>query len=92
MSNESRIRGDEFWLNQPSILIDKERLFEIFPSNVMSFEEKLNAVVRLAMYYSILMWLFLHNSIHLYVLIFVLVLTFVIYKYQDKKIANILKK
>jgi len=91
-NSDGRVIGDEFWLNQPSILINKERLFEIFPSNDMTFEEKLNAVVRLALYYSIMMWLFMHNSIHLYVLIFVLALTVVIYKYQDEIIVKLTDK
>lgn len=88
-SKDTRIKGDDFWLNDPTILINKDRLFEIFPSADMTFEEKLNSVVRLAMYYSIVMWLVQRNSIHLYVLIFVLGLTFIIYNYQDNIIVKL---
>jgi hypothetical protein len=78
------VKGDEFWAFEPMILINTDRLYEIYPTNEMTLEEKLNSIVRLALYYSILMWLFTRNSVHLYVFIFVLAITYVIYKYQNK--------
>ena len=43
-----------FWVNDPSILLKKEYLFDIWPSTDMSYEQKLNAVTRLIIIMSIL--------------------------------------
>jgi len=36
-----------FWLNDPTILLNKNELTEIWPSQELSFERKLNAITRL---------------------------------------------
>ena len=36
-----------FWLNEPSILLDRNNVFNIWPSNTMSKNEKLNAISRM---------------------------------------------
>tara|TARA_Y100000816_G_C26108450_1_gene590270 strand:+ start:5466 stop:6176 length:711 start_codon:yes stop_codon:yes gene_type:complete len=46
--------SDLFWANKPSILIDKEHLFELIPNKDMVYEEKLNAVARLSILLTVL--------------------------------------
>ena len=36
-----------FWSNEPTILFNKEYIFELFPTTNMSYEQKLNAITRL---------------------------------------------
>lgn len=43
-----------FWINEPSILLNKEYIFELWPTNNMTYEEKLNAITRLIIYLTIL--------------------------------------
>ena len=38
---------DTFWLNNPTILLDKHQLTEIWPFQDLSIERKLNAITRL---------------------------------------------
>ncbi len=50
--------SDPFWYEDPTILIKSNRFSEFFPHNEMSFEEKLNAMVRFAIYFAILLFAF----------------------------------
>lgn len=43
-----------FWSNDPTILLNKDHLFEIWPSNGMSLEEKLNAMSRLILFLTVI--------------------------------------
>ena len=38
---------DTFWLNDPTILLNKHYLLEIWPDSELSMERKLNAITRL---------------------------------------------
>lgn len=49
--------SNSFWLNQPSILIDKQHITKIFPDNKMSSNDKLNATTRLIIILTILGYL-----------------------------------
>tara|TARA_B100001093_G_C26594674_1_gene913131 strand:+ start:182 stop:895 length:714 start_codon:yes stop_codon:yes gene_type:complete len=73
---------DEFWYNDPLILINKNRLDEFFPTYDMTLEEQLNAFTRLLLYISVSLFLFRKNINYIYIFIFGLVFTFLIYKYS----------
>ena len=47
-----------FWFKDISILYDKNYLLEIIPKKEYDFSRKLNAVVRFAIYYSILLYIY----------------------------------
>jgi hypothetical protein len=51
-----------FWSNDPTILFRKDSLFEIFPTEKMTYEEKVNAITRLVIYISILGYLATMNT------------------------------
>ena len=36
----------KFWIQDPSVLIDKHHSFELWPMSFMSFNEKLNSLSR----------------------------------------------
>ena len=73
---------DEFWYNNISIILDKNRLDEFFPVTTMSLEEQLNSFVRLLLYISVLLVLFRKNINYIYLFLFGLIFTFLIYKYS----------
>jgi hypothetical protein len=82
---------DGFWFNTPEILIDKERLIEFFPVEDMSFNEKLNAILRLSIYSGLFLF-FYHKKYNILLFpIFVALITLYLYKYntiqteEDKK-------
>ena len=47
-----------FWSNDPTVLFNKEYIFEIFPMTDMYYEQKLNAVTRLIILISVLGYFF----------------------------------
>ena len=47
-----------FWINNPNILFDKQYIFEFFPIETMSYEQKLNTVTRTVLILTIIGFLF----------------------------------
>jgi hypothetical protein len=85
-------KRDNFWFNNPFILIDPNRLDEFFPSKVMTLEEQINAMIRLLGYISVFLMLYSGNSNYLYLLIFALIISYVVYKYSDSISVGKVKK
>lgn len=44
----------QFWSNEPSSLLDKDFLFELWPTSSMTYEQKLNAISRLILLLTVL--------------------------------------
>ena len=51
-----------FWYNDIKVLYDKNNLLEFIPLKKYDFNRKLNAIVRLSIYYSIIAYLFSYNK------------------------------
>ena len=84
--------SDPFWYEKPQIIISLKRLTEFFPNPNLSLYEKLNAIVRLALYISLILLILFGQYIFVYIFIFILVLTYLIYKSNvDKNEKNIEK-
>ena len=73
---------DQFWLNNPQILIDPKRFVEFYPSPLMTRVEQLNAIVRFCFYLSIVLILVKQNINYIYLFLISLVVTFLIYQYD----------
>ena len=43
-----------FWTQDPSVLIDKDQVFELWPTSFMSYNQKLNALTRIIIILSLL--------------------------------------
>lgn len=74
--------SDPFWFNKLEILFDKDRITEFFPNKFMSHSEKLNAILRFAVYSSIILILYYKRSNLLIIPICIAGLTLYIYKYN----------
>ena len=44
----------QFWSNDPTVLFNKESIFELWPTTDMCYEQKLNAITRLIVLITIL--------------------------------------
>ena len=84
-------KRDDFWYNDLSILVATDRLDEFFPSNTMTFEEQLNAFVRLMAYISIILVAYSKNVNYIYILIASIIFTYLIYKNSDSKSVGKIK-
>lgn len=75
--------NSQFWIHDISILFRKDKLTVFFPDNNMSLEEKLNAIVRLSFYISILLFVYNQNYNNIYVFLITMLITYFIYNYAD---------
>jgi len=78
LKQKINITKDKFWYNDISILYNNARLDEFFPSKNMTTEEKLNSLVRLSIYISIILFLLNNNSNYFYICLSTLFITFII--------------
>ena len=77
--------SNTFWLNNPSILVDKNHVTEIFPSNNLNYESKINAITRMIIILSILGY-FLTKSVKILLsAAMTIIIIAIIYKTQKKK-------
>ena len=77
-----------FWSNDPTILFNKDFLFELWPTSNMCYEQKLNAITRLIILITLLGYI-LTMSIRILLAGFVtLVVIFVYYKMRKQKITK----
>jgi len=75
--------NDPFWFNDYKILFYKENISNFFPSYNMTLIEKLNAIFRMSIYLSIILYLFTNNYLYLY--IFIIIGAFTIFIFYNQK-------
>ena len=54
----NRTVGDPLWMNDLTILLNKDRFTHLLPNMKMTYTEKTNAVVRLGIVVGLLLWLY----------------------------------
>ena len=80
-----------FWINNPLILIQKDKLFELWPLSYMSTDEKLNAITRIIIILTISGYITLKNMNILAsgtVSIIIVIILYFINKNSNNKIFN----
>ena len=81
-----------FWFSEPNILYEKDYLFEIFPFKRFDIVRKLNAVMRLSIYYTLIMYLIKRDNHYLMIPIVTSVITYIIWKRQKDTNTNEIMK
>ena len=71
---------DNFWLNDLSIIFNKNHFLEVIPFTNMKFNDKLNAIFRISIYYFIIMTLIKKNLNNIFIPIVVGIITVFLYK------------
>lgn len=80
--------SDPIWIDNFQILFQTNRLNEFFPTKKQSDEERLNSILRLAFYVSILLCIY-HSSIkYSSIFVFILIFTLIIYKHHPMNVSN----
>ena len=77
-----------FWSNDPSILFNKEFLFELWPTTNMYYDQKLNAITRLVILMSLLGFIFTKTLNIIIVGVVTLISIYVLYKFTKKTKAD----
>ena len=81
-----------FWSNDPTILFNKDNILQIWPTEQMIFEAKLNAISRLVIIMSLLGFIFTRNINLIVIGIITLAIIFTLYKLRKQKIVSSLIK
>ena len=85
-NSPDKLIGDKFWSDDANILFNNDRITEFYPSYDMTLIEKLNSIVRLSVYLSIVLYLFTQNYLYLYIAIVIFAFTLFIFKNQRENI------
>ena len=78
----------QFWSNDPTVLFNKEYIFELWPTTDMCYEQKLNAITRLVILITILGYILTMSQRVLIVGLLTLVVIFVLFKMRKQKITK----
>lgn len=81
-----------FWSNDPTILMNKDVILQIWPTSSMSFEAKMNAISRIVIILSTLGFLFTMRVHFIIMGIITLGIIFSIYKYRKQTIVTNMKE
>ena len=72
-----------FWIEDPNVLLNTQYLFEFFPVEPMSFEQKLNAITRLVLLMTLLSFFYTHSVRLLLIGAISVFFIFMLYKAQQ---------
>lgn len=78
----------EIWANNPTVLFNKDFMFELWPTSIMSYEQKINAITRLIILITILGFIFTRSTRILIVGILTIALIFILYKMRKPKLSS----
>jgi hypothetical protein len=73
--------SDPFWFNDYSIIFERDRLTEFFPSHDMSYIEKLNAILRFSLYTAVVIYVYNRNSNVIFIPFITGLITLYLFKY-----------
>jgi len=77
--------SDLVWFNNPRVLVAADKATEFCPTGSMTIEEKLNSIVRLAMYFAVITYFINGSESGVYVLLGALLLTYFVYPANIEK-------
>ena len=77
--------SNEIWLNNPSILLNQNKLGELWPTSNMSLEEKINAITRLIILLSVIGYLITLRVNIILIGVVSLISILIIYTLQNNK-------
>jgi hypothetical protein len=78
----------EIWSNDPTILFNKDHIFELWPTKNMSYEQKMNAVTRLIIIITVFGFILTKSTKLLIVGIITVALIFILYKMRKPKLTK----
>ena len=82
-----------FWYDDISILFKQDTITEIFPSKRFDIIRKLNAIVRLSLFYTLIMYLLKREQKYLIIPLIIMGITWIVwYKQEDIQNDKLLKE
>jgi len=78
----------QFWSNEPTIIMNKDYIFELWPTPKMTFEQKLNSISRLIIVLTILGFIFTMSVRMLFTGAVTLLIIFLLYSSRKQKVTK----
>ena len=78
----------QFWSNEPTVLFNKDNIFELWPTSDMCYEQKLNAITRLIILITILGYISTMSTRILVIGFLTLAVIFVLFKMRKQKLTK----
>jgi len=78
----------QFWSNDPTVLFNKDFMFELWPTTDMCYEQKLNAITRLIILITILGYILTMSTKILVIGFLTLAVIFVLFKMRKQKLTK----
>ena len=82
----------QFWSNEPTVLFNKDFIFELWPTTDMCYEQKLNAITRLIILITILGYILTMSTRILVIGFLTLAVIFVLFKMRKQKLTKEMMK
>jgi hypothetical protein len=83
---------ESFWYDDISVLFDKTKLNKYIPLKSYTRDEKLNSIVRISIYVSLIFLFLTGNTNYLFITIFSLILTLVVHSNSDTIVGKNIEK
>lgn len=80
--------NSKFWFEDPSVLFNRNNYMLFFPTSYMNHHQKLNSLIRLSVYISIVMFLYSMNYLYLFIPIVTMILTFLMFKSSNYRLKS----
>jgi hypothetical protein len=78
----------KIWFNDPSVLFNKNNIFELWPTMDMCYEQKINAITRLIILITILGYILTRSQRIVAVGVLTIVIIYVLYKTRKQKLTK----
>ena len=83
---------DQIWINNYQVLYDTDKLTNFFPIKDKSNEERLNCIVRLSFYISVVLSIYHSNFKYIYIFLLGLFITWIIYSKNSLDTTDTIEK
>ena len=81
-----------FWTNDPTILLNKRDLFQLWPDRKMTLETKMNAISRLVILLSLAAFIYTHHWNFIIIGIVTLGIICSLYKYNKRQLVDVIRE
>jgi hypothetical protein len=87
------VTHENYWFQDLSnSIFNLDNALKIFPNNDMTYAEKINTLVRLSIYFGLILSLFYRNYLFLYIPIITMILTYMLYMFRIDQLEGLREK
>ena len=76
------------FIENPGILVDKDYIFDFIPDTNATMEERINAIIRFSLYFSVLLMVIKNNFRYIYIFVATLIIAFLFHNNNRENFGN----